>query len=708
MNLNDLAVIILAAGRGTRFGESYTKLLHPIFDKPLIYYPIQNLKNLNVQNIIVVVSDPKVEEEVRKYINCDFAYMEKPTGTADAVKVALPKIPKNVKTLLVLNGDDATLYSKKTLEEFLDSHNEREAKISMMTLLTKRKMEVGRIVRNSDKKFSKILEYKEYQESGIKSQEINCGVYLIDLEFAKENLPNIQRSQSGENYLTDLLNIAKEKGEGINLFVLKDHSQWIGINDKKDLKYAMTIIKRRQISFDQSGGGEKLQKNISVHFLGIAGSGTSACAKLAEAAGFKISGCDKNLSGEFTETLKDIQTFEGHSPNHLEGVDILAVTPAVLSLDPKNPELQEAKKRKIKIMTWQKFLGKYLTANKFVIAVSGTHGKSTTTAMVGKILEDAGLDPTVLLGATTSFWKTNFRIPDSISKNTDERSNLRPKEYFVIEADEFNNNFLSLNPDATVLTNIEFDHPEYFKDFEDYKNSFLNFLAKTKRFIIANLNDENSRNILEERVDTEKIFPPVVDYSKNLIDFPLKVTGEHNRLNGSAAFNLALNLEIAPEKIRQSLQNYQGIGRRMELIGQINGAKIFSDFAHHPTAIKVATEQIKKQFPDKNIWVIYQPHMFSRTKALFAEFVKVFKNLKIAGVRMLDIYPSREKDTGLIKTKDLVNVIRRDNTTYAKDIKDVINEMKPTLSGKDIVIFMGAGDIDSKIRVLLQKEGFSE
>lgn len=689
MDLKELAVVVLAAGRGTRFGENYTKLLHPIFGKPLIYYPIQNLKNLNVANIFVVVSDSKVEEEVRKYINCEFVYMDKPTGTADAVKAALPKFPENIKTLLVLNGDDATLYSQKILDEFLNSHKATASPISMMTILTNRPMQVGRIIRDKNKNFSKILEYKEYLESGMKSSEVNCGVYLIDLQFAKTNLPNIRRSQSGENYLTDLLNIAKEKNQKINLFILKDHSQWVGINDKKDLKYAESVIKKRNLVMKENKKEER-----HVHFLGIAGSGTSACVKLAEAAGFIVSGCDQSLSGEFAEVINGIKAFEGHDPKHLEGIDILAVTPAVLSLDPNNSELLEAKKLGLQIMTWQQFMGRFLTKDKFVIAVSGTHGKSTTTAMIGKILEDAKLDPTVLLGATTSFWKANFRIGGHLPAGR--------QEYFVIEADEFNDNFMSLTPDVSILTNVEFDHPEYFEDFESYRKSFRNFLHKTKNLIIGNLSDKNTKEVLEKKPEADQsTYPPVIDYSKNLIGFPLKIAGQQNVLNASAAFNLAINLEIPPEKIKQSLQDFMGIARRMEYLGEINGAKVFSDFAHHPTAIKVATEQIKKQFPDKNIWIIYQPHMFSRTKALFNEFVNVFKKLDVAGISIVDIYPSREKDTGLIHAKDLVKAINKSNVKYNNDLEEIIKAMKNNLSEKVVVVFMGAGDMDSKVRQLL-------
>jgi UDP-N-acetylmuramate--alanine ligase len=184
------------------------------------------------------------------------------------------------------------------------------------------------------------------------------------------------------------------------------------------------------------------------------------------------------------------------------------------------------------------------------------------------------------------------------------------------------------------------------------------------------------------------------------------VTGDHNKLNASAAFNLGLNLEISPEKLRTSLKSFPGIGRRMELLTEINGAPIFSDFAHHPTAIKVATNQIKKTYPDKKIHIIYQPHMFSRTKALFKEFTEVFKNLEVEDVAMLNIYPSREKDIGLIRTQDLVDAVNKENIKSAESIKQVWNKIKPTLSSEDVVIFMGAGDIDIEIRKLLRD--FSE
>ena len=205
---------------------------------------------------------------------------------------------------------------------------------------------------------------------------------------------------------------------------------------------------------------------MKVHFLGIGGSGASAAAAIAQAQGFEITGCDLEPKNEFTTQFKPSQLLKGHDPKHLAGVDILAITPAITSLDPNNPELVEAKRKRIPVMTWQQFVGEYLTKSKFVIAICGTHGKTTTTAMIAQMLEDADLNPTVLLGAIHPKWQANYRIGEG--------------QYFVIEADEFNDNFLHFKPDITVVTNIEMDHPEYFKDFEAVKKSFKKFLSQTK------------------------------------------------------------------------------------------------------------------------------------------------------------------------------------------------------------------------------------
>lgn len=421
-----------------------------------------------------------------------------------------------------------------------------------------------------------------------------------------------------------------------------------------------------------------------VHFLGIAGSGASAAAAIAKAQGFEVTGCDTNPVNEFTTDFEKGSIKGGHSKTHLENVDILAITPAVLSLDPNNEELVVAKEKGVEVLTWQQFLGKYLIQDKTVIAVCGTHGKSTTTAMIGKLLTNAGLDPTVELGALLPYSGRNYRVGNG--------------KYFVVEADEFNDNFLSIKPNITVVTTIEMDHPEYFKNFQDLKNSYENFLLQTKDTIVANISDVSIAEILKTLMKESGV--KCIDYSKNELNLNLKVPGSFNQLNASAAFQVGLLLGIDPKIIKDSLEGFTGIGRRFEHLGQFKEAAVYSDFGHHPTEIKVTMEAAREKFPDKEIWLIFEPHMFSRTKALFDDFVRVFKKLPVDKIVITDIYPSREVDTGLIKSQHLVDSTKKENVIYAsgEELKEILFK---EINDGDVVFFMGAGNIDTLARKLV-------
>jgi len=442
-----------------------------------------------------------------------------------------------------------------------------------------------------------------------------------------------------------------------------------------------------------------------VHFLGIGGSGASAAAAIAQAQGFEITGCDLEPRNEFTNQFVDDQLLKGHDPKHLEGIDILATTPAIYSLDPDNKELLEARKQGIQILTWQEFMGKYLMKDKFVIAITGTHGKTTTTAMIAKLLEDAGLDPTVELGAIMPSWTTNFRIGKS--------------KYFVIEADEYNDNFLSYTPDISVVTNIDMDHPEYFKDFESYKESFLKFLLKTKGIIVANLLDtpvsEVMKVVMKTPLTPETKNRQYLDYSKNEFNLSLKIPGVFNVLNASAAFQIGLLLEINSLVIKKSLESFTGASKRFEYIGEFKQslksshgsdykvAKVYSDFGHHPTEIRETLKAVREKFPNERILVIYQPHMFTRTKYLFNDFVKVFKSAPVDKIFIIDIYQSREVDEGVVNSEQLVKAINKENTTYCP--KEKINELlENQVQENDIVFFMSAGDTDKLAKELLSKK----
>lgn len=434
-----------------------------------------------------------------------------------------------------------------------------------------------------------------------------------------------------------------------------------------------------------------------VHFLGIGGSGSSAAAAIAQAQGFEVTGCDLEPHNEFTAVFKPEQLLPGHSASHIESgnVDILAVTPAIFSLDPDNPELLEAREKGIPILTWQQFLGEYLTKDKFVIAVCGTHGKTTTTAMIAKLLTDAGLDPIVELGAIVPEWEVNYRIGSG--------------KHFVVEADEFNDNFLHLKPDIIVVTNIEMDHPEYFKDFEAVKESFKKFLLQAKSVVVANLTDPGVAEVTKVVMKKPKsqmssgrgTNVQYLDYSKNELGVDLKIPGEFNKLNATAAMQVGLILGINPQIIQQSLSGYTGVGKRFEYIGEHNGAQVYSDFGHHPTEIKVTAEAVREKFPDNRILLIYQPHMFSRTKALFDDFVKVFQSIPVDKAFIMDIYPSREIDTGLVTSQQLVEAINKDYISYIGATDQALEKLRPEIQKEDIVFFMSAGDTDKLAKELV-------
>lgn len=423
-----------------------------------------------------------------------------------------------------------------------------------------------------------------------------------------------------------------------------------------------------------------------VHFLGIGGSGASAIASIAKAYGFQVSGCDKQPINEYTAHLDPKTLLTGHSEEHLKDIDILAVTPAVYSFDPDNPEIKAAKEKGIEVLTWQEFMGKYLEEGKYVIAICGTKGKSTTTAMVGLMLEEAGLDPTVELGAIVPKWGANYRVGKS--------------KYFVTEADEFNNNFFASIPNIAIVTNVEYEHPEFFNNFTIYKQSFYKFLRRTKFSLIVNCMDPGVRSVIEMLKKGKRI--NLIDYSSNLIDFPLEIPGEFNRFNASAVYQLGLALQIEPPVIEKSLSSFKGIGRRFERLGEINGAEIYSDYAHNPLSIKLTTQAAREEFPKAKLWIIYEPHMFSRTKALFKDFVKVFKQIPADKVTILDIFPSREIDKGEVSSKQLVEAINSPKVEYLVNTNQLEGILTRELERGDVVFFMGAGPIDKMARDLVK------
>lgn len=477
--------------------------------------------------------------------------------------------------------------------------------------------------------------------------------------------------------------------------------------------------------------------------MGIRGSGASFAASIAHQRGFEISGCDQGSSNEYVKFLLDqrVPIDSGHHPSHLTKIDMLVVSPAIEQLDPTNPELQKAKELTLPILTWQRFVGEYLMKDKFVIAVAGTHGKGTTTSMIGLILEEASLDPTVGVGAIVPKWKRNFRFGKG--------------KYFVVEADEFNNNFLHYTPNAVCITNIEMDHPEFFADIGAVLESFRSLVKKIKKdsrsVLILNKDDAYSQELKNSFIKKRKIFgliPQKIDelkinftefsfltqeawfYSSNLLTDPkgivfditpiklqdvdtgnlgryrIPIFGKHNAYNALAALSTVFSIEeptaALVEASKKALANFRGVERRFEIKGEVEGVTIIDDYAHHPTEIKTTLLTARERFPLRKIWAVFQPHMFSRTKYLFKDFVAVFKEGQANEVIITDIFASRERDAGLTSSESLVRSIGSDKVKYIANLNDALKYLKRQVKSGDVVLVMGAGDVNKVSQELLE------
>ena len=405
-----------------------------------------------------------------------------------------------------------------------------------------------------------------------------------------------------------------------------------------------------------------------VHFMGIRGSGIAGVARLASEMGYEVGGCD----------LEDA----GHDVSHLEGVDLVVATPAVFYQSAKNPELLEAKKRKI-LLTWQQFLGEYLQKGKKTIAVCGTHGKSTTTAMAGKVLEDAGFDPTVVAGAKVASWGGSSRHGKG--------------EHFVVEADEFYDNFLNYHPEIILLNNIEFDHPDYFRDedhvFASY-GKFMENLVGEKTLIV----DPRALGI-GRFLEKAGLRGVNVVKAEGIPGLNLKVFGGHNRQNASMVFALGRHLGIGEGVVRKSLEDFEGVGRRMELLGERRGVKVYDDYAHHPTAIKTTIEGLRKAYPQSRIWAVVEPHGYKRTKAVLEKYKGVFRDAD--RVIIGPVFKARDIETFGITPRSVAEKSAHPGALGVNTFEEIKEILKEELKEGDVVLVMGAGRSDVWARNLL-------
>lgn len=436
--------------------------------------------------------------------------------------------------------------------------------------------------------------------------------------------------------------------------------------------------------------------------MGIGGSGMSAAAALAKANGFTVDGCDKSLDSPYIEKLKsEINISEGHASSHLESKDLLVVTPAVYFDEPKPEEFSLAKN----VMTWQEFMGKHLQKGKEVIAVSGTHGKSTTTSMLSLVFEEAGLDPSVMVGAKVATWGVNYRIGQS--------------DKFIVESDEFYDNFLHYSPSAIILNNIEFDHPDYFKTKTHLLQSFKNHIGSLtgKKILIANIDSPHVQKFAQDKGDkkviTYSLLNESADYYAKITErnsegikfsvdgeeYETKLAGDYNVSNALGVIALSIEYGVNMEVIKNVLKSFAGIGRRMELIGENDGVKIYDDYAHHPTAIRETLKGLRQKYPKNRVTAIIEPHSYSRTKALLAEYKDVFTDAD--NVIIAPIFKARDNETFGISEQSIVEVSNHKNIKTFTSFEEIVERVNNESKSGDVIIVMGAGKSHELARKLL-------
>ncbi len=440
-------------------------------------------------------------------------------------------------------------------------------------------------------------------------------------------------------------------------------------------------------------------KDKKIHFIGIGGISMSGLAAVLLNSGFKVSGSDFKDSSIIDKLRSSgAEIYIGHNKDNIKNVDLVVYTAAIPS---DNPELLEAKEKNIKLMDRAEFLGQIMKGHKYNVAVTGTHGKTTCTSMLSHITLAGDLDPTILVGGELDEIGGNFKIGNS--------------EYFITEACEYKRSFLKFFPYIGIILNIDADHLDYYKDIDDIADTFSQFsrLVPSDGYLVGYAGDFRVKDILEkancntltygfEDADvTAKniIFNnngcatfDVYKDSKNLFTVSLNVPGKHNILNALASICVSLIFNISDSNIIRGLSKCKGAHKRFEYKGEINGVTVIDDYAHHPTEIK-ATLSTAKQIHHNKTYCIFQPHTYTRTKALFNEFAECFND--IDELILMDIYAAREKNTGLVSSDELGDAIRENGIicTNVHSHDEALSYVKSKLTSGDLLLTVGAGDV---------------
>lgn len=441
-------------------------------------------------------------------------------------------------------------------------------------------------------------------------------------------------------------------------------------------------------------------KKYKIHFVGIGGIGMSGIAELLLNLGYKVSGSDKKLS-DITEHLKSLGgiIFEGHSEKQIKGADVVVTSSAV---GPENPEVIAARQASVPVIPRAEMLSELMRL-KYSVAVAGAHGKTSTTSIVASVLAKGGLDPTVVIGGKL--------------KNIDTNSLLGQGDFIVAEADESDGSFLKMSPTIAVVTNIDREHLDFYKDLNEIKNVFLNFIDRipfyglailcldnepiqdiipkiTKRFKTYGMSpqaDFQAKNVLME--GTTSRFS-VYHHANKIGDIRLNLPGIHNVHNAMAGIAVGIEFDIPFDKIKAALETLEGVQRRLEIKGEIRGITVIDDYGHHPTEIKTTLQAIKTSWPERRLVVVFQPHRHTRTNALYDDFTRAFYQSDLLVV--LPIYSAGEKEIHGLNSQGLCEGIRahgHKEVVYMAEFKSAVLHLTEVLREGDILLTLGAGDV---------------
>jgi UDP-N-acetylmuramate--alanine ligase len=440
-------------------------------------------------------------------------------------------------------------------------------------------------------------------------------------------------------------------------------------------------------------------KSQPVHFIGIGGIGMSSLAEVLMDMGYPVTGSDLKFSPT-TERLiaRGAVVYEGHAAANLAGAKMVVYSSAVR---PENPEIVEARRRKLPVIPRGELLAE-LMRQKFGIAIAGSHGKTTTTAMVAAILIHANLDPTILVGGRMGINGSNARLGKS--------------DYLVVESDESDGSFLKLAPIIAVVTNIDREHLDHYAGIEDIRAAFATFIAKVPFYgaAILCLDDENIQQILpsvnrrvvtygssaqaELRITGASAGHLTSEFHLHLGDrdlgcFRLQVPGAHNTLNATAAVAVALELDVPVEMIRQALAEFRGVDRRFQVRGTERGITVIDDYGHHPTEIR-ATLAAARACRFQSVHVLFQPHRYTRTQALMDDFARSFHQADT--VHVTDIYAASEAPIAGVTSEVLVEKLQafgHRGASYAGSVEQGIAAVIAAASPGDAIVTLGAGSV---------------